>query len=100
MRLPELRLCGFPSVARETGSSRSGPGGDNRGFAIDAANDVILHFDEEHVPFGVETDFIRLVAERPVGGHSIAAVAHLSRTGDGGNEAGPFLDAADAMILH
>src|SRR5712691_4763520 len=84
VRLPELRFGRRSAVAAEAWRSGSGDRRDDLGLAVDAPDDVILHFDEEHVPGFIEANFVGLVERRLQGWPAIARVALGSGPRDSG----------------
>src|SRR5262249_2861902 len=100
VRLSEPRLGGLPAVTRESRRAITGHGADDPGFGLDPTDKVVLHLDEVHVIFIVEAHFVRLIAERAIGWPAVRGVPPLCRPAAGGDEAGPLVNAANAVVLH
>src|SRR4029079_2965688 len=100
VRLIELRFGRSTAIATEAWTA----GPSNRGnlfrVAVDSADDVVFHFDKEHVAVFVETDFIRFVELRLNGESTVAGVAATAATGNRGKSFGLKVEASNAVVVH
>src|SRR5262249_23568562 len=98
VRLLELSLGRSSTIASESRLTRAG----NRGNTLIAhrhpANEVILHFDEEHISFRIKAHFVRFIQLSPVCRTTVAPIAAFASPSNGLNY--PALNPANHMIIH
>ena len=83
MRLVQHGLGGQLSVAGEAFASVSGDRRNRVCLAIDSANNVVLHFDKEHISVAVEADLVGLIKFRFDGRSAVAGIAAPTAACDG-----------------
>ena len=98
VRLLELSLNRRSAVAAKTGLARARQRRNDARLGIHAANEVVLHFDEEHVAIAVEADFVRLVQARLRRRAAVPRVALASVAGHRDELATGQIDAQHPMI--
>jgi len=100
MRLPEMRANRRTAVATETGTSRTGDRRDDARLSVDAADDVILHFDNKHIAVGVESDLIWFIQLGFGGWSTIAYIAPPATTGRRSQFAGRKIEASHSVVAN
>ena len=78
----------------------AGEGGDEAGFHVDLADDVVADVADVEVAFGAELDAVGLFELGVFGGSAVAAVAGFAGAGEGGEDAGFHVDLADGVVDH
>src|SRR5262249_48084266 len=98
VRLAKQRFHRRPTIAFETGDTRTGDGSDRLSARVHAAHHVILHLAEIHVALAVEAHFVGLIKSRLERGPAIARISLLSTACDGRNAPGFEIEAAHAVV--
>ena len=87
-----------PAVAAVARFARPGDGADDAGGGVYPADDVIQPVYHVHVAVGVNLQRIGLVERRRSRRAAVAGIALGPGAGDGGDNAGSGVHAADAMV--
>jgi hypothetical protein len=88
------------AVGGGAGGAGAGEGGDESGFHVDLADDVVADVTDVKIAFGSELDAVGLFELSVFGRSAIATVTGLASSGEGGEDAGFHVDLADGVVDH
>src|SRR5688572_31061576 len=98
MRLTEFCPCSRTAVAGKPLLPCPGNRSDYLRFGVDAPDDVIPHFDENHISVGIEADFVGFVQLGVGRRTTVARVTAASAACDGTYVSGFQVESTDSVI--